>query len=191
MDIKNMISKMKNSLFDNNPLATYKKSKALEEMKRSLSIYETRRHEVENSDEPIEGIFYIHNGQLIPDYYSECLFSEIININPLARSNSKNPHLRAMRHECFYGNYINKVYAGEFAGSDFLPRGRISKVDAELTHIFIDKCYFKDEDMLKQLVKLYRLYGMKLTVCSTTMYCCNVCQKDEAHLRSYNMLSDA
>jgi len=45
-----------------------------------LTVYENRRKEIEESGEPIEGIFYLYGGQIIPDYYSECLFSDRNNI---------------------------------------------------------------------------------------------------------------
>jgi|GEM_PF-2253725 len=138
-----------------------------------LSTYESRRSSIEESDEPIEGIFFIIDGKLIHDYYSECLFSEI-DIGLFSAKNQQNPHKLAMYHDYFFENYIKNVYKGIASTAKKIPRGRIQKLCDEESNIFIDKCYFNDEALIQQIVNLYRLSG-EISILNFADYRCPAC----------------
>jgi|GEM_PF-2353606 len=138
-----------------------------------LNVYESRRKEIEESGEPIEGIFYLYDGQIIPDYYSECLFSD--------RNNNRRT---LMYHSNFFPNYIWKKYNGLTYGVKSLPRGRIVETGAATT-IYIDKCYFNDTDTISKLKQLYRLSG-RIDVMSYTEYHCPACYNRHGRQRDYD-----
>lgn len=111
-----------------------------------LTAYETRKKEIEESPEPIEGIFYIRDGRIIPDFYSECLFSD-----------EDNPLRAVMYHHEFYPNYMRRRFT-DLVRSDekSIPRGRVAGTLSDPV-IYIDKCYKQDADMLNRVKKLYHL----------------------------------
>lgn len=123
-----------------------------------LSVYEIRRKEVEESLEPVNGIFYIYNNEIIPDYNSECLVS---------KADSQNK--KHMYHSYFYLNYMKRKFTELPDGEKSLPRGRIENIPGN-TFVFIDKCYSKDEEVLLKLRELYRIPG-KITVTSLNYNC--------------------
>ena len=137
-----------------------------------LSVYESRKNNIAESSEPIEGVFFIIDGKLVPDYYSECLFSEVDTVLFSAR-NKQNPYKRAMYHDYFLEHYISNVYKG-ILYAKMIPRGRIQKLDTEIANILIDKCYFNDEALIQQIVKLYRL-PRKILVSNNYDYQCPAC----------------
>jgi len=143
--------------------------------KQPNSSYETRRIEIAQSNEQIEGVFYIVNGQVVPDYYSECLFSEV-DSDSFSSRNQQNSYKCAMLHSVFYKNYIQSVYEDIAVSKDenSLPRGRVQKSSDESASIIIDKCYYDDEDMIKRIIELYRLSG-KVSIVNTPNYLCPNC----------------
>lgn len=129
-----------------------------------LTAYEVRRIEIAESTEPIEGIFYLLDGQIIPDYYSECLFSD-----------KTNPLREAMYHTHFYPYYMMKKYDGLTLGEKSLPRGRISGT-ATSPIIYIDRCYFENRAIIIELIDLYRL-PEKIDLSSHSNYLCPACYR--------------
>ena len=125
-----------------------------------LTAYETRRQEIQDSSGQIEGIFYLYDGKIIPDYYSECLLSD-----------KENPCRDKMYHRKFYSNYMMMKYNELPYGEKSLPRGRI-----RLNLILIDACYAEDEAILEQLRELYRLLD-KMTIMTPSDYDCPNCRK--------------
>ena len=153
------------------PIETDKEKQAT--ISPSLEAYETRRKEIADSTEPIEGIFYIIDGKLVPDYYSECLFSEVAT-NPLSEINIQNPRKCAMYSWIFFDHYVKHVYDGVACRFDMLPHGRVRKMTSEMAAISIDFCYFNNEDILQQIKELYRL-PKTIRVISYHDYCCPNC----------------
>lgn len=138
-----------------------------------LTAYETRKKDVEESAGPIEGIFYLHDGRIIPDYYSECLFSD-----------KDNPCRKEMYHFHFSPNYMRRKFADKYIPDEkFIPRGRIAGT-AGAPFIFIDKCYEQDADILRQLRELYRLPDVK--VVSNPNYRCPACYKHDMKSHAEN-----
>ena len=153
---------------------------------QDIAEYKIRRQEIAQYDEPIEGIFYIISDEIIPDYYSECLFSEV-DSSPIAEANRLHPRKRVMYCFHFYRNYIRHAYKDiAFSPNEkSLPRGRVEKSFNESATIKIDKCYYSNESIIKQILKLYRLTG-KVTVESTPFYLCTQCRSadsDYGHAR--------
>ena len=148
-----------------------------------LSAYEVRRQEINESNEPIEGIFYIYNDQIVPDYYSECLFSQVES-NIFSKVNKQNPRKCAMYHTDFFKHYIRGVYEEVGYNEKFLPRGRVLKTSKDAANMLIDGCYFNDKNMIRQLVKLYRLSGD--IIISTNMdYQCVKCKNTNIENMTY------
>jgi|GEM_PF-3354022 len=130
-----------------------------------MSVYETRRPELQESDEMIEGIFYLIDGKIVPDYYSECLITDKDN---LLR--------KQMYHRIFYANYICRKFSGlSGCGENFLPRGRILP---PIPFIALDKCFICDEDIITQLRELYHL-PETVKVIDNKMYRCPACMEHE------------
>ena len=143
--------------------------------------YTSRRKEIADSDEPIEGIFYIIDNKIVPDYVSECLFSEA--------NDRDNPRKRRMYHDQFYPNYIRTAYRDAATSHDHrsLPRGRIEKVGDNMTSVFLDHCYFKDEIMIHQIITLYRLRG-NISVISAVTHRCPACSDNKNNTyKTYNL----
>lgn len=124
----------------------------------SLSEYETRKNEIAESTEQIEGIFYLYNNKIIPDFYSECLISD-----------TDNPCRKQMYHLEFYPNYMRRKFSGLSYSEKSIPRGRIFNAI-----IYIDKCYAQDIEIIKQIKELYRLSEKSLIV-DNPQYRCPVC----------------
>lgn len=108
-----------------------------------LSKYEQRRQEINDSIEPIDGIFYIYNGAIIPDYYSEVL-----------QKMQKPPgEIHDAYHHKFYNNYMIKKFACLSAADErSIPKGRVYFGIG-----YLDKCYIKNEGIKKKVVELYQL----------------------------------
>lgn len=124
--------------------------------------YETRKKEIEESTEPIEGIFYIHNGCVIPDYYSECLFSD-----------EENPVRAEMYHHRFYRNYMRRRFTELFSSNEkSIPRGRIAGTLSDPV-IYIDKCYKQNMVILNRIKELYHLTST--VVMTNNDYSCPIC----------------
>lgn len=103
-----------------------------------LSIYEVRRSEIINSTETIYGVFYIYNGEIIPNYYSETIQPKLVD------ERSKECY-----HDCFFNSYMRKKYPVLICKRDnSIPRGRVEK--GATNAIFIDKCYKDDEAMIEK-----------------------------------------
>ena len=64
------------------------------------SAYKSRKNGIEESNEPIERVFFIIDDRLVPDYYSECLFYEV-DFNPFSVINKQNSYRRFMYHGIF------------------------------------------------------------------------------------------
>lgn len=141
-----------------------------------LAEYEVRRKAIEESGEPIEGIFYLYNGQIIPDYYSECLFSDKHNLRR-----------EAMYHFNFHPDYMLRKFEGLAYGEKSLPRGRIIVTGAG-TIIYIDQCYFNDAGIISRLIELYRLNG-KIEVMTHLEYRCPACHDGPGRLNNYGLMS--
>ena len=137
------------------------------------SAYESRRSSIEESSEPIEGIFFIIDEKLVPDYYSECLFSEV-DANPVSSKNKQHPRKCMMYHEYFFDHYISGKYKGIGCPAKATPRGRVQKEPSDKKKILIDGCYFNDGNMIKQVIELYRLSG-EISVTTSSEYRCAVC----------------
>lgn len=128
-----------------------------------LTVYEARRKEIAESTEPIEGIFYIFDGRIIPDYYSECLMSD-----------KDDPRREKMYHHYFHPNYMQRKFTDRYNPHEkFMPRGRITG-NSSKPAIYIDRCYEQDEDTLRQLRELYRL-PENTTVLPNANYRCRDC----------------
>jgi hypothetical protein len=143
--------------------------------KQPRASYETRRNEISDNNEQIEGVFYIINDRLVPDYYSECLFSEV-DYNPFSSRNKQNPRKRAMFHYLFYKHYIQDVYSDIALSKSekSLPRGRVEKSHKKSAMIKIDNCYYQNEKIIMQIIELYRLTG-EVSIESTSNYYCPKC----------------
>jgi hypothetical protein len=129
-----------------------------------LSDYESRRQDIQESLEPVDGIFYLYHDEIVPDYYSECLSSD-----------KKNPLRKKMYHMHFYPNYmVRKFNTLCYCGETSLPRGRVDE-----TMIFIDKCFEKNETIINQLKKLYRLSGEPF-ILTFDEYTCPGCSRISA-----------
>jgi len=124
-----------------------------------LHAYETRRKEIAESIEPIDGIFYLYNDMIVPDYYSECLHSDLSNL----RRNK-------MYHLHFYPEYMSRKFDGLYYNEKSLPRGRVCH-----SIIMIDTCYSQKTEIIKQLKGLYRLPD-NFSVATSNDYCCPKCQ---------------
>lgn len=120
--------------------------------------YETRRKEIAESIEPIDGIFYLYDDMIVPDYYSECLLSDLRNL----RRNK-------MYHSHFYPEYMTRKFDGLSYNEKSLPRGRVDHCI-----IMIDTCYSQNTEIIKQLKGLYRLPD-NFSIASTMDYCCPKC----------------
>ena len=136
-----------------------------------LEKYKVRRKEIADSDEPIEGVFYIIDDIIVPDYYSECLFSEA---DTYTISHSQNPRRRKMYCPDFYFDYICKVYRSVAHPFDynFLPRGRVRKIRAVKDSppaIYVDRCYLRNLNITRQLIELYRL-PKDIEIITTSQY---------------------
>lgn len=129
---------------------------------QSLTAYETRRNEIANSSEKIDGIFYIYNGQIIPDYFSECLLSD---------RDRNSIHRKSMFHMLFYPNYMLNKFTGLSIDSKSLPRGRANYGNS----LLIDKCYCDNEDIIQQLKELYRL-PQDASIITCRDYTCPACR---------------
>jgi len=147
---------IENDIHDNIKLAEEKQAKKI---LPPLEAYEMRRTEIQANYGQIEGIFYIYNGNIIQDHYSECL-----------RRDKDNPLRAQMYHLKFYPNYMERKFTGLSTNEKSIPRGRIA-----LDRIFIDACYVNDLDMLNRVVKLYRLPENTEVVVSKE-YCCLACR---------------
>ena len=115
-------------------------------------------------------IFYIIDGQIVPDYYSECLFTEI-DVSPASERNLINPHKRAMYSWIFYDNYIKHVFKELAHDSKVIPRGRVAKLAHDMAGIHIDKCFFNDEKMIQQIIEVYRLPDNVMVMMSNKHRC--------------------
>jgi len=131
-----------------------------------LSVYESRKKEIQESSRLVEGIFYIYNGQIIPDFYSECLVSDV-----------DNPCRKDMYHMCFYPNYMKRKFRNLSYSEKSIPRGRILGRPTPPV-VFIDKCYEKNMDIISQLKNLYRL-PENVLVLSGLNYCCPDCSDED------------
>lgn len=140
-------------------------TESLSDTKPPISCYAQRREEVHYSSEPVQGIFYILDGQIVPDYYSECLFSE--SYNP-------SPRTRARYHKQFYYNYMMKTYSGLSLDETSLPRGRIDNLDGKAM-LYIDICYSENSEILEQIEKLYRLPANTVKM-KSKKYTCPACR---------------
>ena len=127
-----------------------------------LSAYEVRKQDIQDSGEQIEGIFYIYDGRIIPDYYSECLISD-----------THSPYRKAMYHLKFFPNYMRRKYDGLGYSEKSVSRGRIFR-----NVIYIDYCYADNTELLYTLRELYRL-PPKMSVGTTEDYRCPNCLTDE------------
>ena len=141
---------------------------------KSLYMYESRRSGIKESNEPIEGIFFIIGGLLVPDYYSECLFSEV-DVNPFSEINKRNPYKRAMYHDYFFRRYIAYAYKDIASGVDLIPRGRVRKMINASPNILIDMCHFNNEGLMADIIKLYRISG-DILVANNSEYRCLACR---------------
>ena len=150
--------------------------KSMAPEQQPLTAYEIRRKEIEESSEPVEGIFYLYNGQIIPDYYSECLFSDRDNIRR-----------EAMYHFRFYPDYMKKKFDALANDEKTLPRGRIVATGS-MTTLYIDKCYFNDTDTIRKLIELYRLPG-RIDVMSNTEYRCPACYNGHGRQKGYDLMA--
>ena len=135
-----------------------------------LEKYENRSPEIKNSNEPIEGIFFIYNNQIIPDYYTECLESESVCMNCYR---SPSDIRRQMYLITFYENYMaNKFPELKRTWNEkALPRGRTG-VHFSTKVLYLDECYADNAEILNQIYKLYRL------PCNTMIiphYTCSKC----------------
>jgi len=128
-----------------------------------LTAFETRRTEIAESTEPIEGIFYIYDGQIIPDYYSECLIAD-----------KDSPHRKEMYHMNFYPNYMRRKFDGLSYSEKSLPRGRSFIPIKTAPIIFIDKCYAHNKEIIKQIIELYRL-PQGVSISDNSEYRCPAC----------------
>ena len=160
----NVIEQLKKFLFDtSNEDSTHESYHMAQDAKSlnlpPLSDYETRRKEIIESTEPIDGIFYLYNGMVIPDYYSECLHSDLSNL----RRNK-------MYHLHFYPEYMSRKFDGLYYNEKSLPRGRVCH-----SIIMIDTCYSQNTEIIKQLKGLYRLPD-NFSVATSNDYCCPKCQ---------------
>jgi len=159
----NVIGRLKKFLFDtSNEDSTHESYHVAQDAKNlnlpPLSDYETRRKEITESTEPIDGIFYLYNGMVIPDYYSECLLSDLENLRR-----------DKMYHSHFYPEYMTRKFEGLYCDEKSLPRGR-----AEHSIIMIDTCYSQNTEIIKQLKDLYRLRD-DFSVITNVDYCCPKC----------------
>ncbi len=109
----------------------------------TLSRYEIRREEVAAGTEPIEGIFYLHDGRIICDHYSECLESE------------DSWRKRHMYHKYFFRDYMLKKFPDLISNHEHVPRGRVSLFGT--IALFIDACYCNDQELVEAIKTLYRL----------------------------------
>ena len=143
----------------NNIIAEQFEEKEFAEPLTPLNVYETRKAEIENSSKQIEGIFYILDGRIIPDYYSECLKGDV-----------DNPLRKEMYHLKFYPNYMRRKYTDLYGGADSIPRGRVN-----YNNILIDLCYINDTEIKETLIKLYRL-PENAAVSTSSSYRCFKCR---------------
>lgn len=146
-----------------------------------LAAYESRRYDVEKSSEPIEGIFFIIGDKLVPDYYSECLFSAI-DTDTFSKVNKQNLYKRSMFHDYFFLHYIRYVYVDFTETVDnakLIPRGRVKKQDSNQPGILIDMCRFNDEGLLADIIELYRLNG-EISVINNSDYRCPACWLEQS-----------
>ena len=194
MEIQNVFGHIKKAMLDNATETPETPSISHDEMQRKLealgeevdqlgannkfeqqpsSSYESRRLAVEKSTEQIEGIFYILDGKIIPDYYSECLFSKV-EAGFFSDANKQNPRKRAMYHDYFFKHYVSGICGDIASHAKHLPRGRVEKRSEESSNILIDQCYFKDEEMLRNVIGFYRLSG-RITVSTNYDYRCPDC----------------
>ncbi|MGL5434732.1 MAG: hypothetical protein ACRDBO_04925 [Lachnospiraceae bacterium] len=108
-----------------------------------LSVYEVRRDEIADSTRPVEGIFYLHDGKIICDYYSECIEPEDVD------------RKKQMYHRYFYRNYMRRKYPELALNPEHVPRGRTSLFGTAT--LFIDECYCNDQELIEKIKGLYRL----------------------------------
>lgn len=109
----------------------------------SLSDYEIRRKELADSTKPIEGIFYLYQGRIICDHYSE-------DVCPGRADRKKHQY-----HRCFHHNYMRRKYPELGMDQESVPRGRVSLTGANV--LYIDSCYKKNKEIIDQLKAQYRL----------------------------------
>ncbi len=122
---------------------------------QSLQRYETRRTSILESKESIEGIFFVYNNQIIPDYYSECLESDSVGFNCFRNDGSPQREMYLKR---FFENYLVQKYP-ELKGrctEASLPRGRTSVLSTRKI-LKIDRCLLENESIMKEIKSLYRL----------------------------------
>lgn len=120
-----------------------------------LEKYENRNQYIQNSTEPIEGIFFIYQNNIIPDYYTECLESESVCMNCYR---SHNDIRRQMYLLTFHQKYMTKKFPElkYYMNEKALPRGRTS-VHFQNKVLFLDECYVDDTEMIEEIFNLYRL----------------------------------
>jgi len=137
-----------------------------------LEKYENRSQEIQNSTEPIEGIFFIYGNKIIPDYYTECLESESVCMNCWR---SYRDIRQQMYLETFYHNYMIYKYPElkyiSIGKEKHLPRGRTSVYFTDKT-LLLDKCYINNIEILDQIFKLYRLPSDTMII---PCYTCSNC----------------
>jgi len=129
-----------------------------------LSRYENRRQELIESDQPIMGIFYILNDVIIPDYYTECFFS-----------NAHTPLSKERYHSDFYAKYIRKKYPEFTGGEKQIPRGRMEP-QGRNSLLYIDKCYAENMEIIEEIKRLYKVHGTCHIVTSES-YTCPKCRQ--------------
>ncbi|MDL2302500.1 hypothetical protein LJC58_09120 [Lachnospiraceae bacterium OttesenSCG-928-D06] len=139
-----------------------------------LTVYETRRPEIKEGEDSIEGIFYIYEGKLIPDFHSECLLCNSFN----------NPNKKDMYHMHFFPNYMCRKFTGlSRFGEKSIPRGRV-----HFTLLRIDSCYAEDKQLLTQIKELYRLPDNFRISTDQEYECSNCYGKAEQSSRTYDTL---
>ncbi|MCL2774563.1 MAG: hypothetical protein FWD71_14635 [Oscillospiraceae bacterium] len=124
-----------------------------------LLAYETRKKEIAESTEPIDGVFYFYDDKIIFDFYSECL-----------RSDRENPCRQHMYHVHFYQNYMQRKFDGLIYGENSIPRGRVY-----YNILYIDYCYARNAEIIEQIKRTYRMTG-EITVKTNNDYRCDTCR---------------
>ena len=139
-----------------------------------LEKYETKCQDIQNSTEPIEGIFFIYKDKIVPDYFTECLKSDSVCMNCWRPYGDIR---RQMYLQTFYHNYmINKFPELKYIwNEESLPRGRTvvyftSKV------LFLDKCYINNFEMIDKILNLYRLPKDTMII---EHYTCSNCNSNQ------------
>jgi len=133
----------------------------------SLFYFYENRHGDNIKNSNINGIFYIINGEVFPDHFSESSF---------IGAASSGIHKECMFHKIFFEKYIRFRFP-EASNYEFFPRGRVEVVSEKLSYIWIDYCHKDNIELIEKIKKLYKIRTPECKVKGGT-YICKDCREN-------------